>query len=153
MKTILRAAIGVAVLAAATLAGTPTVAGAANTATPPPRADTLCEIAHPNWAVVRVTVSRDGSVEAMRVAYRTADESFGTRALQAVSQTSFVPVSHIDNHATFDYLLSSDENGKHAARFVESLAASESPAPVRMRVVRGRNAWTAVTERSCMART
>lgn len=153
MKIILRAALAVAVLATATLVGEPRVASAANSAVLPPRADTLCEIARPNWAVVRVTVAHDGSIEAMRVAYRTADEIFGTRALQAVSQTSFVPVSHVGKNATFDYLVSADENGKHEARFVESLAASESPAPVRMRVARGRNAWTAATEHSCMVRT
>jgi TonB family protein len=153
MKIILRAALAVAVLATANLAGEPNVAGAANTAVLPERAGTLCEIARPNWAVVRVTVASDGNVEAMRVAYRFADEAFGTRALQAVSQTSFVPLSHVDKHATFDYLVSSDENGKHATRFVESLAASESPAPVRMRVAPGNDAWAAESGRSCMGRT
>jgi TonB family protein len=92
----------------------------------------------PTWALLRVNVSAAGDLEGIRLRYASGNRSFDRTALQAVSRMVFVPASHIDGPAGFDYLILQDARGRHA-RVVPALAGYHGSEHPPVRVVPGRD--------------
>jgi len=93
------------------------------------------------WAVVRVSVSDRGDVEGMRIAYQSGDKPFNKMALQAVAKTTFTPILETPKASTFDYLLTTNADGKRATRIMARLPGDAHVSPAAGVAVRGTNPW------------
>lgn len=104
---------------------------------------------HLAWAVVRVSISDRGDVEAMRIAYQSGDKPFDKFALQAVSKTTFASISSPTKASSFNYYLSADANGKRSTRIIAPLRGDATLAPEATVAVRETNPWTSPDAGSC----
>jgi TonB family protein len=93
------------------------------------------------WAVLRVSVTGNGNVDAIRLAYTSGNPAFNKSALQAVSKTTFVPEARKAGAATFDYLLMV-KNGQRQSRIMAHAPGDAQTSTVAsVRVPRDGNAW------------
>ena len=93
------------------------------------------------WTVLRVSVSGNGNVDAIRVGYNSGNAAFNKSALQAVSKTTFVPEARKSGPASFDYLLMV-KNGQRISRVMAHAPGDTQTSSVaNVRVPREGNAW------------
>jgi TonB family protein len=94
-----------------------------------------------SWAVLRVTVSASGNVDAIRVGYNSGNPGFNRSALEAVSKTTFVPAVRNASASTFDYLLML-KNGQRVSHIMAHAPGNAQTSMVaNVRVPRQGNAW------------
>jgi TonB family protein len=97
----------------------------------------------PTWAVVRVTVTRDGTVEGDHIIYHSGNRAFDDAAIVAVANTGFRPSAHSPANSTtsFDYLLMSECGGLRSSRVMERLDPSAGIVKPGFSVAPTRDAW------------
>jgi len=74
-----------------------------------------------NWIVARVTLTPSGQVEATRLMRHSGDATFVGSALQALSETAFVPASRscVAIPATFDFALKATARGSTVVEILQ----------------------------------
>jgi TonB family protein len=136
-KTLVTAAVALAAFGTATLgAAKPAAAAAPATASTHVAQGAAAPHVAPTWAVLHVDVSAVGDVEGVRLRYASGNRSFDRAALEAASRAVFVPTSHLNGPAGFDYLVLHDGRG-HQERIVPTLAGYHDSKHAPVRVVTG----------------